>query len=79
MEIGEQVERVIDPAGLAAFIDRLRSEGQLLDDLSANQYLEQLQAFLVDAANSHLEQYGIIGARAWTLVADLLFSAAIYE
>lgn len=79
MEIDRELEHVVDAASLATFIGALRGEPELHDQEGLIAYLEQMEAFLQDAADGYLRRYASLTPTAWRLIGDLLYSAAIYE
>lgn len=79
MEMNQRIARVSDAASLAAFLEHLRSDEALAESITVDNYLEQMEAFVRDGQDGYLSRYAGLPDKSWSLVADLLFAAAIYE
>jgi hypothetical protein len=73
-----RVQDVHDAASLTEFIERLRGDDELRG-LTLDGYLEQMQAYVADGAAAGHAHLSHTDHRAWQLVAEVLFAAALYE
>lgn len=79
MEMNERIARVSDAGSLATFLEHLRNDESLAEPIGVDDYLEQMAAFIKDGQGGYLSRYAGLPEESWSLVADLLFAAAIYE
>ncbi|WP_137161335.1 hypothetical protein [Blastococcus sp. CCUG 61487] len=79
MEIDDAIRNVSDAQSLANFLGQLRADDAVHAIASLDDFLEQMQAFVVDAGSGPLAAYATLPEKAWRLVAELLFAAAVYE
>jgi hypothetical protein len=72
------IDRVQDARSFAAFVARLRRDDDL-DDLSLDDFLEQLQAWIVDGVAGDRSSFFAAEPAKWRFAAELLLGAAVYE
>lgn len=72
------IDRVQDAGSFAAFVARLRQDDDL-DDLSLDDFLEQMQAWVVDGVAVGNSDLFTADASYWRFAAEVLLAAAVYE
>lgn len=77
--LGRSVEDVDGPEALLSFVERLMSTDKIINTRSTAQYFDQLSGFLGDSTEGYLARYSHLPPEAWKLVADILWSGAIYD
>ncbi|MCW2577532.1 MAG: hypothetical protein JWR66_3562 [Modestobacter sp.] len=72
------IDRVQDAGSFAAFVARLRQDDDL-DDLSLDDFLEQMQAWVGDGVAVGASDLFAADASYWRFAAGVLLAAAVYE
>jgi hypothetical protein len=72
------IDRVQDAGSFAAFVARLRQDDDL-DDLSLDDFLEQMQAWVADGVAVGSSDLFAADASYWRFPAEVLLAAAVYE
>jgi hypothetical protein len=72
------IDRVQDAGSFAAFVGRLRQDDDV-EDLSLDDFLEQLQAWIVDGVATERSSFFAAEPAQWRFAEELLLGAAIYE
>jgi hypothetical protein len=72
------IDRVQDAGSFAAFVARLRQDDDL-DDLSLDDFLEQMQAWVAEGATGGTSALFAADASYWRFAAEVLLAAAVYE
>jgi hypothetical protein len=72
------IDRVQDAGSFAAFVGRLRQDDDV-EDLSLDEFLEQMQAWVADGVAIGASDLFTADASYWRFAADALLAAAGYE
>jgi hypothetical protein len=72
------IDRVQDAGSFAAFVASLRQDDDL-EDLSLDDFLEQMQAWIADGVTGGASDLFAADASYWRFAAEVLLAAAGYE
>jgi hypothetical protein len=72
------IDRVQDAGSFAAFVAQLRRDDDL-EDLSLDDFLEQMRAWVADGVAAGTSDLFTADASHWRFAAEVLLAAAVYE